>query len=77
MIHYSFVETTRFYKFKRNILTPPFPPPPSLLKGRFILFLPIVDKNIEFYQTRKLRVNQTFTNLPSFLQSFNIKETKS
>ena len=78
MIYKSFVEIIRFNKFKRNILTPPPPPSPtlSLLKSRFVLFLPIADKYIEFYQTGKLRVNQTFTILPSFLQSRNIKKTK-
>ena len=50
--------------------------PLCFLKNRFILFLPIVDKYIEFYQTGKLRVNQIFTILPSFLQSHNIKQTK-
>ena len=78
MIYKSFVEIIRFNKFKRNILPPP--PPSSatlyLLKSRFVLFLPIADKYIEFYQTEKLRVNQTFTILPSFLRSHNIKETK-
>ena len=49
---------------------------PCLLKNRFIFFLPIVDKYIELYQTGKLRLNQTFTTLPFFLQIYNIKDTK-
>ena len=68
MIYYNFVEVIWFYKFKRNILNSPCP-----LKNRFFLFLQIADKYIEFYQTGKLRVNQTFTISPSFLQSHNIK----
>ena len=70
-IYYSFVETIRFQKFKCNILNPS-----CLLKNQFILFLPIVDKYIELYQTGKLCLNQIFTIIPSFPQIHNIKETK-
>ena len=71
MINYSFVQTIRFDKFKRNTLKPP-----GQLNNRFILFQPVVDKYTEFYQTGQLRVNQISTIFPSFLQNHNIKKTK-
>ena len=47
-----------------------------MLKSRFVLFLLLVDENIEFYQPGKLRVNQVCTIFLSHLQSHSIKETK-
>ena len=62
-----------------NILTlpPPNPPPPGLLKSRFILFLPIVDKHSKFYQTGILRLNQILTILLSYFKIINKKKINS
>ena len=48
----------------------------GLLKGRFILFVPIFDKNSKFYQTEILRVSQIFTIFVFYLKIIK-KESKS
>ena len=48
----------------------------GLLKGRFILFVPIFDKNSKFYQTEILRVSQIFTIFVFHLKIIK-KESKS
>ena len=65
----------RCHQFVFTSLSVTFSKISCLLKNRFILFLPIANKYTEFCQTGKLRVNQIFTILPSFLQSHNTKET--
>ena len=47
-----------------------------LLKSRFILFLPIVDKQSKVYQTGILRVNQIFECVDPNSHQFFFRETQ-
>ena len=51
--------------------------PPGLLKNRFTLFLPIVDKHNKFYQAEILCVNQIVTILLYYFKIIAKKKLNS